>query len=116
VTELFNTFKPPTLPECKDIGITLGIPEDKSEEFYHHFNAQGWLRANRLPVTDTYSQMFNWKKNQWKFDEKDKDKLFPIKGKLCKCGMPAVLEDDRGGYTSYKCKNCMPARVKENYR
>ena len=45
-----------------------------------------------------------------------KDRLFPISGKNCSCGMPAVYKDSSGEYDNYYCADCMPEKVKARYR
>ena len=106
-----------TEQQVKDTGITLGMAENKSLAFYHHYNAQNWLYPYNLPVTNLKSAMWRWKNNQYKFD--GKGKLFAIKGKICSkpsCGMPAVYKDSSGNYDNYKCQEHMPEKVKEIYK
>lgn len=108
-----------TEQQCLDTGITLGMPEDKSLAFYHHYNAQGWMYPGYLPIINLKSAMWRWKNNQYKFDKNgSKGKLFPIKGKICSkpgCGMPAVYKDSSGNYDNYKCQEHMPEKVREKY-
>ena len=61
----------PTLEQVQDQAAILGIESSKAEAFYHHFNAQGWMRANKLPITDLYSQLWNWKNNNFRFEKKE---------------------------------------------
>lgn len=115
------TFKEPTLQEAKDAAFRVGIPDDKAEQFYHHYNAQGWLRANGLPVTNLESILVCWRNNQYKFEDKAKKKigLFPIGGgRICNkkhCKMPAVYKDTSGAYDSFYCEEHMPEQVKAKY-
>ena len=108
-----------TEQQCKDVGITLGMPEEKSLAFYHHYNAQNWLYPYNLPITNLKSAMWRWQKNQYKFDKNNgKTKLYPIKGKTCSetgCRMPAVYKDSSGAYDWYYCAEHMPEKVKEIY-
>lgn len=102
----------------KDVGITLGMSEDKSLAFYHHYNAQDWFFGSGLKITNLKSAMWRWKNNG--FREKNgvfgkKQRMFPIPGKICLCGMPAVYKDTSGNYDSFKCADCMPEKVKEKY-
>jgi hypothetical protein len=113
----------PTLQQCKDVGITLGIPEDKSEHFFHHYNAQGWMYPTQLPITNLKSAMWRWQRKGYEFEqakkEQDKIKLYPIKGKTCSergCKMPAVYKDSTGDYDSYKCRDHLPDKVREQYK
>lgn len=60
-----------TLQQVIDTAILIGISEDKATAFYHHYNAQGWVRANSQPIADLQSQLINWRNNQYKFEAKD---------------------------------------------
>ena len=107
-----------TEQNCKDIGICLGMIEDKSLVFYHHYNAQGWVFGNGQKITNLKSAMWRWKNNGYKEKNSKKQKLFPIKGKVCSkpgCGMPAVYKDSSGAYDSYACSGHLPEKVKEKY-
>lgn len=107
----------------KDAGITLGMSEDKSLAFYHHYNAQDWLFGSGLKITNLKSAMWRWKNNG--FREKNgmwgkKTKLFPLKGgHLCSkrdCQMPAVYEYYAGGnYPIYRCGEHLPEEVRKKY-
>lgn len=44
-----------------------------------------------------------------------KAKLFPIPGKNCQCGMPAVYTDTSGSYDHHYCQEHMPDKVKAVY-
>jgi len=105
-----------TEQNCKDIGVCLGMAEDKSLAFYHHYNAQGWLFGNGQKITNLKSAMWRWKNNGYR--ETKKQKLYPIKGKICSvsgCRMPAVYNDTSGAYDSLKCSRHLPEKVKEQY-
>lgn len=62
-----------TLKQVKDSAFAVGIPDDKAEEFYHHFNQQGWKRRNGLPIVDSPSALSSaliyWRNHQFKFEE-----------------------------------------------
>lgn len=104
-----------------DTGITLGMPEDKSLAFYHYYNAQGWIFGSGLEIVNLKSAMWRWKRNGYRFEKKEKTKLYPMKGKFCGktrngrlCGMPAVYKMS-GNYDSYYCAEDMPEKVKKLY-
>lgn len=44
-----------------------------------------------------------------------KVKLFPIPGKNCHCGMPAVYKATGGTYDNFYCEEHMPEKVKAKY-
>lgn len=60
-----------TQEECVDIGISIGISEKQSKEFYVHYAAQGWVFGGGVPITNLQWAMIRWRNNQYKF-EKDK--------------------------------------------
>lgn len=108
-----------TEQNCKDVGITLGMPEEKSEYFYHHYNRQGWVFGNGQEMTDLKSAMWWWKNNNYRFENKEnkKQKLWPIQGKRCSergCGMPAVYKWTSGsGYDFWYCFEHIPRHIKK---
>jgi len=109
-----------TEQNCKDIGICLGMPEDKSEYFYHYYNGQGWVFNSGQPITNLKSAMWRWQKNGYNFKQKNKQRLLPIPGKHCSrrgCNMPAVYKRTSGaGYDFWDCAEHLPEKVKENYK
>lgn len=69
-----------TLQEVKDLAFAIGIPDDKAEDFYHHFNQQGWKRSNGLQMTDLKSALIYWRNNQFRFEVKnDRTRIFETK-------------------------------------
>ena len=109
-----------TEEQCKDVGITLGMTEDKSIAFFHHYNRQGWLFGNGLEIKDLKSAMWWWKNNKYKFNGEKKQKLYPIKGKHCSehgCGMPAVYKwTSDSGYDFWYCFDHIPKYMKEKVK
>lgn len=109
----------PTLQNVKDFALINMIPEKIAEKYWMNFECQDWIRANNQKITKWqvhfkwWFQSEYWKNNGYK--ETKKQKLYPIKGKICRCGMPAVYKDTSGNYDSYKCTECMPEKVKAKY-
>lgn len=62
-----------TKNQCIDAGITIGISEQQSGEFYTHYAAQGWVFGNNLPIIDLREAMVRWRNNQYKFDKPHKE-------------------------------------------
>lgn len=60
-----------TLEQVQNSGFLLGISDEQSEAFFNHYNSQGWVRGNGLPITDIASMLTIWRNNQYKFDSKD---------------------------------------------
>ena len=123
-TSVDNKMLTYTLEDCQNQCILKGIPDNKTEEYYHHFKAQGFIRANGQPITDLGSHiwsMWDKSKKQWKFsgDKSGKHKLPIIAGKNCSvkgCGLPAVYKSSSGSYDSYCCENHLPDKIKEKYK
>lgn len=59
----------PTLQECIDVGITIGIPPKESEVFFHHYNKKGWVNGNKTPLTDLRSAMVSWRNKNYQFKQ-----------------------------------------------
>lgn len=62
-----------TLEEVKDSCLPNGIPDSEAESYFHHFNAQGWRRANSQAITNLRShiaKMWDKTNRRWIFDEK----------------------------------------------
>ena len=56
---------------------TVGFSDDEAEAFFYHYETQGWVRANGLPIINLASAMQYWKKNKHKFataEEKQAEK------------------------------------------
>lgn len=87
VNENVNEY---SLEEVKDACIVNGIPESNAQVYYDHFNAQGWLRANSLPITSLRSHIAAmWSKQRacWVFGESSQEKKAVDMGKYCyRCG------------------------------
>ena len=60
-----------SIDECRGQALLVGITQEQAEQFYNHYNSQGWLKANKLPVVDLVSQMVTWKNNQFRFEAKN---------------------------------------------
>jgi len=109
-------MKDPTLEEVKAAAFLAGLTDDDAELFFHHFNAQGWVRANGQAITNIGSQLVLWKKSGQERTAKKK-KLLPLIGKNCSkqgCRMPAVYIK-RGAYDHPLCLKHCPKEVQEAY-
>ena len=56
-----------TIDDVKECGVLLGLSEEECEAAYHHYNAQGWKRANGLPITNLASLLSTWRAKVHKF-------------------------------------------------
>ena len=66
-----------TLEDVLNHVPTVGFSDDEAEAFFYHYETQGWIRANGLPIINLASAMQYWKKNKHKFataEEKQTEK------------------------------------------
>lgn len=63
-----------TLQQVENAGFRAGVSDDECKIFFDHYNSQGWLKGNGLPITDLVSQITNWRNNGHKFPDKPKPK------------------------------------------
>jgi hypothetical protein len=69
-----------TLQQVKDACVLNSIPESAAQSYFDNYNSQGWLKANKLPITNLQSHVAKrWSKSKqcWDFDEKKDDKANP---------------------------------------
>ena len=50
----------PTLDDCISFSIQNGGTEQMATKFFHHYNEQGWLKPNGLPITVWESAAIKW--------------------------------------------------------
>jgi len=55
-----------TEKETMDAAFIVGMTEGDAEEFFNHYNAQGWVRGNGLPITNLVSAIKIWRNNMHK--------------------------------------------------
>jgi len=55
-----------SLKEVLDAAYVVGVPADKAEEFFHHYNAQGWKRGNGQIIENLPSMLQNWKLEKYR--------------------------------------------------
>ena len=106
----------PTLDDCKNTALMGGLTDADGEEFFYHYAAQGWVFGNGQPVKNIAFALARWRinKKKRKVEDKKKTKLYPIKGKNCACGIPAVINVG-GTYDRFICLECAPAKIREKY-
>ena len=86
--------------------------ETAAESKTYATEAQQVCQSGTQPMPERH----NIKHIQYKDNTRQrKTQLFPIKGKNCFCGMPAVYKDSSGTYDNYYCSEHMPEKVKAKY-
>ena len=61
-----------TIEQCKDVGLLAGLTEQDAEEYFNHFNSQGWVKSNNRPITNLQSHMAVWRVNKPQFQNDNK--------------------------------------------
>lgn len=60
-------FEPPTLDECRAYFAANCISGDP-DKFWAHYESQGWIRSNGMPVTSLKAAAMLWNGNQKRLD------------------------------------------------
>lgn len=60
-------FEPPTLEECRTYFAANCISGDP-DKFWAHYESQGWIRSNGMPVTSLKAAAMLWNGNQKRLD------------------------------------------------
>lgn len=60
-------FTPPTLDECREYFAANCISGDP-DKFWAHYESQGWIRSNGMPVTSLKAAAMLWNGNQKRLD------------------------------------------------
>lgn len=105
-------FTKPTVEEVEEYQRSINAGID-AENFVDFYTAKGWL-IGKSPMKDWRAAVRTWKKRTNPVVRR-KIKLFPIAGKNCKCGMPAVYHSSGSQYDNYYCALHMPNKIKEIY-
>lgn len=110
-----------TIDQCKDAAVMAGLTEPDGEEFFYHYDTQGWVLGNGQPIVRLGSALVRWKNQSAKKKKEKKIKMFPIMGKSCNkqledkitiCRMPAVYVNE---YGSHRCLEHAPENIREKY-
>ena len=62
-----DSFAPPTLDECRAYFAANRISGDP-DKFWAHYESQGWIRSNGMPVTSLKAVAMLWNGNQKRLD------------------------------------------------
>ena len=66
-----DSFAPPTLEECRAYFAANCISGDP-DKFWAHYESQGWIRSNGMPVTSLKAAAMLWNGNQKRIDADDR--------------------------------------------
>lgn len=62
--QVSSGFVPPTLEEVRDFFATNMLDQSDAEDFWLHYQSQGWVRGNSIPVSDWHALAVSWNKRQ----------------------------------------------------
>lgn len=62
--QVSSGFVPPTLEEVKDFFATNMLDQSDAEDFWLHYQSQGWVRGNNIPVSDWHALAVSWNRRQ----------------------------------------------------
>ena len=62
--QVSSGFVPPTVEEVKDFFATNMLDQSDAEDFWLHYQSQGWVRGNNIPVSDWHALAVSWNKRQ----------------------------------------------------
>ena len=72
------TYMNPTLQDCYNAAVLVGITEQQAKRFYEHYKPQGWIWGNNVPMCPPLQDcLVRWRNNGYKFEKKEtiKEKL-----------------------------------------
>lgn len=56
-----------SLEDVKTAAVQVGLTEQQAKTYYNHYDGQGWLKGNGLPITNLLSAMTEWRNNEYRF-------------------------------------------------
>lgn len=65
-----------TLEQCKNAAFQNGLTDEDAEQYFNHFNSQGWKKRNDQPITNLQSHMAIWRLNKPAFSQPKKKEPF----------------------------------------
>ena len=68
-------FSPPSLDEVKEFFLELKSTHDQAEQFFNHFESNGWLVGGRAKMKNWKASSRNWVKRSSKFNPQQNDRL-----------------------------------------
>lgn len=69
-----DTISSFSLKDVKNACFCNGIPENKAEAYFHHYNSQEWRKGNGQPISNLRSHTFerwDFKKKNWDFSREE---------------------------------------------
>ena len=65
-----STSKTYTLKQVQDAGFLTGLSNEQCQQYFDHYNAQGWVLGNGQPITCLNSAVAKWRNNSCRFESK----------------------------------------------
>ena len=70
-----TAFSPPSLDEAKKFFLEAKSTHDQAEQFYNHFESNGWLVGGKAKMKNWKAAARNWIKRSSKFNPSQNDRL-----------------------------------------
>lgn len=70
-----TAFSPPSLDEVKEFFLEVKSTLDQAEQFYDHFESNGWLVGGKAKMKNWKAAARNWIKRSSKFNPSQNDRL-----------------------------------------
>lgn len=72
-----SRFNPPRIETCKAEAVRLGMTDTDGEDFWHHYEGQGWVRSNGQKITNWQSVLKTWKRSRETRKQQERPRLRP---------------------------------------
>lgn len=78
------TYMNPTLQDCYNSSVLVGITDEQAKKFYEHYKPQGWIWGNGQPMVPPLQDcLVRWRNNGYKFEKpKQKESISEMLGKI----------------------------------
>jgi hypothetical protein len=63
-----------TIEQVRNEFFKQGLTDSDAEKFFNHYESQGWVKGNGLPILKLAAQVTNWKNNPKQYETKEDDK------------------------------------------
>jgi len=71
-----------TIDQVSNEFFKQGLTDVDAEKFFNHYDSQGWMKGNGLPIIKLAAQVTNWRLNPKQYEVKEDDKQAKLR-KAC---------------------------------
>jgi hypothetical protein len=75
-TSVYNIY---TIKQVQDAAYPVGVSDKQAQEFFDHYDSQGWVKGNGQKITNLRSALSSWKNKSYQFEAKNGTKKQNIK-------------------------------------